>query len=159
MLIADQMTPAAVELALEIRREIEARHEEADRLRRRAIERAQIEADLAQRRFMLVDPDNRLVADTLEGEWNDKLRTLAKAREDRERARDQDQLILDEAVRERLVAMTVDFNKLWADPDTPNRERKRLLAYIIEDVTLIKMRGGRNHQDPRPLQGRQNPRR
>ena len=85
MLIAEQMTPAAVELALEIRREIEARHEEADRLRCRAIERAQIEADLAQRRFMLVDPNNRLVADTLEGEWNEKLRVLAKAREDRER--------------------------------------------------------------------------
>jgi DNA invertase Pin-like site-specific DNA recombinase len=139
MLIGEQMTPAAVELALEIRREIEARHEEADRLRRRAIDRAQIEADLAQRRFMLVDPNNRLVADTLEGEWNEKLRVLSKAREDRERARDQDQFILDEAVRERLIAMTVDFNKLWVDPDTPNRERKRLLAHIIEDVTLIKM--------------------
>ena len=139
MLIGEQMTPAAVELALEIRREIEARHEEADRLRRRAIDRAQIEADLAQRRFMLVDPNNRLVADTLEGEWNEKLRVLSKAREDRERAREQDQFILDEAVRERLIAMTVDFNKLWVDPDTPNRERKRLLAHIIEDVTLIKM--------------------
>jgi len=139
MLIGEQMTPAAVELALEIRREIEARHEEADRLRRRAIDRAQIEADLAQRRFMLVDPNNRLVADTLEGEWNEKLRVLSKAREDRERAREQDQFILDEAVRERLIAMTVDFNTLWVDPDTPNRERKRLLAHIIEDVTLIKM--------------------
>lgn len=141
-LIAEQMTPAAVELTLEIRREIEARYEEADRLRCRAIERAQIEADLAQRRFMLVDPNNRLVADTLEGEWNDKLRVLAKAREDRERAREQDQLVLDEAVRERLIAMTVDFSKLWADPDTPDRERKRLLAHIIEDVTLIKMPEG-----------------
>jgi DNA invertase Pin-like site-specific DNA recombinase len=139
MLIGEQMTPAAVELALEIRREIEARHEEADRLRRRAIDRAQIEADLAQRRFMLVVPNNRLVADTLEGEWNEKLRVLSKAREDRERAREQDQFILDDAVRERLIAMTVDFNKLWVDPDTPNRERKRLLAHIIEDVTLIKM--------------------
>lgn len=139
MLITEQMTPIAVELTLEIRKEIEARYEEADRLRCRAIERAQIEADLAQRRFMLVDPNNRLVADTLEGEWNDKLRVLAKAREDRERAREQDQLVLDEAVRERLIAMTVDFNKLWADPDTPDRERKRLLAHIIEDVTLIKM--------------------
>ena len=78
-----RMTPAAVELALEIRREIEARHEEADQLRCRAIQRAQIEADLAQRRFMLVDPNNRLVADTLEAEWNDKLRALAQAREER----------------------------------------------------------------------------
>ena len=58
------MTPAAVDLALEIRREIEVRQEEADQLRRRAIERARIAADLAQRRFMLVDPGSRLVADT-----------------------------------------------------------------------------------------------
>lgn len=133
------MTPAAVELALEIRREIETRQEEADRLRCRAIERAQFEVDLAQRRFMLVDPGNRLVADTLESEWNDKLRTLAQAREERERARQQDQILLDDAIRRRLVTMTADFNKLWNDPTTPNRERKRLLAYIIEDVTLMKL--------------------
>ena len=66
-LVTGSMTPAAVELALEIRREIEARYEEADQAalpRYRA--RLQIEADLAQRRFMLVDPNNRLVADTLE---------------------------------------------------------------------------------------------
>ncbi len=98
----------------------------------------QTEADLAQRRFMLVDPNNRLVADTLEGEWNEKLRILANAREERERAREHDQFILDKAVHERLVAMTADF-KLWTNPETPNRERKRLLAHIIEDVTLLKL--------------------
>ena len=133
------MTPAAVELALEIRREIEARHEEADQLRCRAIERAQIEADLAQRRFMLVDPSNRLVADTLEAEWNDKLRALAQVREERERGRQQDQLVVDDTIRQRLVVMTTDFKKLWNDPCTANRERKRLLAYIIEEATLIKL--------------------
>ena len=138
-LVAERMTPAAVELALEIRREIEARQQEADQLRSRAIERAQFEADLAQRRFMLVDPSNRLVADTLEAEWNDKLRALAQAREERERARQQDQLLLDDAIRQRLITMTTDFNKLWNDPTIPNRERKRLLAYIIEDATLIKL--------------------
>ncbi len=74
-----------------MRKEIEARQEETDKLRRRAVERAQVEADLAQRRFMLVDPNNRLVADTLEGEWNDKLRILANARKERERARQNDQ--------------------------------------------------------------------
>lgn len=138
-LIAEQMTPAAVELALEIRREIEDRYEEADRLRRRAVERAQTAADLAQRRFMLVDPNNRLVADTLEGEWNDKLRALAHAQEERERTRQEDQTAFDESIRKRLIAMTIDFEKLWNDPAVPNRERKRLLAYIIEDVTLLKL--------------------
>jgi DNA invertase Pin-like site-specific DNA recombinase len=138
-LVAEEMTPAAIELAIEIRREVEARQEEADQLRCRAIERAQIEADLAQRRFMLVDPGNRLVADTLEREWNEKLRSLAGAREERERARHQDSVVFDDTVRQRLVAMTTDFRQLWDDPDTANRERKRLLAHIIEDATLIKI--------------------
>ena len=137
-LVVEKMTPAAVELALEIRREVEARQEEADQLRCRAIERAQIEADLAQRRFMLVDPSNRLVADSLEAEWNDKLRTLAKAREDRERGRLEDQRAVNDEICERLVALTTDFKQIWADPGTPNRERKRMLAHIIEDATLIK---------------------
>jgi len=138
-LIAAEMTPAAVDLALEIRREIEARHDDADRLRLRAVERAQIDADLAQRRFMLVDPNNRLVADTLESQWNASLRALAAAQEERERGRRVDQLAIDDAIRERLVAMTTDFKTLWRDPSLPNRERKRLLAYIIEDATLIKL--------------------
>jgi len=138
-LIAERMTPVAVELALEVRREMESRHEEADQLRCREIERAQVDADLAQRRFMMVDPSNRLVADTLEADWNDKLRVLARAREDRKRHRKNDHAVLDETVRDRLVAMTTDFQKLWADPATANRERKRMLGHIIEDVTLIKL--------------------
>src|SRR6202042_2741746 len=139
LLVAKKMTPAAVELALEVRREIEARPEEAGQLRCRAIERAQLDADLAQRRFMMVDPANRLVADTLEREWNDRLRALANAQEERERGRQEDQLALDGAIRDRLIAMTSDFAALWSDPSLPNRERKRLLAYIIEDVTLVKL--------------------
>ena len=138
-LIAAEMTPAAVELALEISKEIEARHDEADRLRLRAVERAQIDADLAQRRFMLVDPNNRLVAVTLECEWNDKLRALASVQEERARALREDRLALDDAIRDRLIAMTTDFKTVWRDPSLPNRERKRLLAYVVEDVTLLKL--------------------
>jgi hypothetical protein len=137
-LVTEQLTPAAIDLAIEIRKEVEARYQEADRLRCRAIERAQVEADLAQRRFMMVDPNNRLVADTLEAEWNDKLRALAKAREEREQGRREDQIVFDQRTRERLVTMTADFQRLWADPSVPNRERKRLLAHIVEDATLIK---------------------
>jgi len=139
VLVAEKMTPAAVELALEIRKEIEARYDEADQLRCRAVERAQVDSDLAQRRFMMVDPGNRLVADTLEADWNEKLRALAKARDERERARREDQIVIDDAIRERLVAMTTDFKRLWSDPATPNRERKRMLAYVIEDATLVKL--------------------
>jgi len=47
--------------------------------------------------------------------------------------------LLGEAMRERLVSMTADFKQLWADPATPNRERKRMLDLIIEDATLVKL--------------------
>lgn len=138
LLIVERMTPAAVELALEVRTEVEARHREADQLRCRVIERARVEADLAQRRYMMVDPSNRLVADTLEAEWNDKLRALAKAQEDRDHLRREDEVVVDQAVRERLLAMTTDFQRLWYDSAVNNRERKRMLAYLIEDATLLK---------------------
>lgn len=139
ILIAEKMTPEAVELALEIRKEIETRQQEADQLHCQAIERAKVEADMAQRRFMMVSPENRLVADTLEATWNDKLRTVAKAREDREQFRREYQDKIASSTSERLERLATDFNKIWADPVTPNRERKRMLAYLIEDTTLIKM--------------------
>jgi DNA invertase Pin-like site-specific DNA recombinase len=138
-LVAEKMTPAAVDLALEVRKEIQGRYEEANQLRCRSIQKAQADADLAQRRFMMVDPDNRLVADTLEADWNEKLRVLATAREERERAKRHDELVINDELRERLAMMTMDFQQLWQDPSVSNRERKRMLAYIIEDVTLNKL--------------------
>jgi len=137
-LVAETMTPAAVDLALEIRNEIKARQDEADQLRHRGIERARLDADLARRRFMRVDPENRLVADTLEAEWNAKLRTLDTARQEYEQNRIADQLGSDDTIRERLLTMTTNFTQLWAHPTTPHRERKRMLAHLIEDVTLLK---------------------
>jgi hypothetical protein len=88
---------------------------------------------------MMVDPANRLVADALESDWNEKLRALANARDERERARREDRIAIDGAIRDRLVAMTTDFGRVWSDPSTPNRERKRMLACIVEDATLVKV--------------------
>ncbi len=71
-----------------------------------------------------------------------------------ERARRRDQIVLDDAVRRQLLAMTTDFREVWDRQSTPNRERKRLLAYIVEDVTLIEDSGGAEYENPRPLQRR-----
>jgi len=138
MLIAEKMTPEAVELAFEVQKEIETRQQQADHLRCRAIESAQIASDLAERRFMMVDPNNRLVADTLEADWNGKLRTLVKAREERQRHENEKEFTINQAIRDRLALMTKDFKLLWVDTGTSSREQKRMLAHIIEDVTLVK---------------------
>ena len=138
-LVVESVKPAAVEQAIEIRKEIESRQEEAKGLRRQAVDRAQYEADLAQRRFMKVDPENRLVADTLEAEWNGKLRVLAEARRDYEAYLKNHQEIIDDKIQKRLMSLTADFKNIWNDPETSSRERKRMLACIIEDVTLVRI--------------------
>jgi hypothetical protein len=96
-----------------------------DRLRQKQVERTRYEADAAQRRYLLVEPANRLVADGLEAELNDKLRALAPAQEEYERQRHADELHLDDSKQTQIVALADNFPRLWRDPRTPDRERKR----------------------------------
>jgi hypothetical protein len=139
-LLVEAVTPMALELALAVQQEIAARLDEADRLRRRQVERAQYEADCARHRYMQVDPANRLVADSLEADWNARLRALAEAQQEYQRRRAADRLVVDDAERQRILALATDFPAVWNDPKTPQRERKRMLGLLIEDVTLIKQR-------------------
>jgi excisionase family DNA binding protein len=132
------MTPQAIELTMAVRAELQIRADEVDRLRLKQVERAQHEATLAQRRYMQTDPDNRLVATTLEADWNDKLRTLAQARDEAERQRAADRATLDEATEERIRALAEDFPAVWNDATTSDRNRKRMARLLIEDVTLLR---------------------
>ena len=61
-MVIEAMTPLAIEVALTVQQELASRHEEADRLRHQHVERARYEADLAQRRFLKVDPEQALRA-------------------------------------------------------------------------------------------------
>ena len=137
-LLLEVVTPVAVEVTLAVQQELQARWEEVERLRKEQVERARYEAELAQRRYMRVDPDNRLVADTLEADWNRKLRALQEAQQEYEQQRQKDGMAMDEELRSRLHTLATDFPRLWRDPNTPDRERKRLAHLLLEDVTLIK---------------------
>jgi hypothetical protein len=125
-------------LALAVQAELLARLEEADTLRRQQVERARYEAVLARNRFMLVDPNNRLVADTLESDWNDKLRALAASQEQYEQQRQKDRTVLDDDSRRKILALAQDLPRLWQDPNTKDQDRKRMVRLLIEDVTLTK---------------------
>jgi len=150
-IIVEAMTPLAIEVALSVQQELASRQEEADRLRRQHVERAKYEAELAQRRFLKVDPDNRLVADALEADWNAKLRALAAAQEAYEKAAAADMSVVSDAERAQLVALATDFPRLWRDPRTQMKDKKRMLRLLIEDVTLTK--GDSVHVDIRFVGG------
>ena len=127
-----------VDVSLAVREEIQAQMEEADHLRRQQVERARYEADCARRRYMHVDAANRLVAESLEAEWNQKLHALNEEQERYERQRARDREVLGEEHRRRLIQLTQDFPALWSDPQTSDLDRKRMLAFLIEDVTLMR---------------------
>jgi Recombinase/Recombinase zinc beta ribbon domain len=137
-LLLGSVTPVALEVALAVQDEIRRRLEEADRLRQAQVERARYEASLAQRRYMQVDPSNRLVANTLETEWNTRLRLLAEAEQEYQRQRQSDHFVLNEAQSRQILALTTNFRQVWQNPALPHRERKRMVRLLIEDVTVVK---------------------
>ena len=137
-LLVESVTPLALEVTLAVQQELQARVDEVDQLRKKQVERARYAADLAQRRYLHVDPANRLVADSLEADWNEKLRLLTEAQERYEQQRQHDRAVIDEQQRARIAALASDFPRLWQDPRTPDRERKRMVRLLLEDVTLIR---------------------
>ena len=137
-LLLETIAPATIEIAIAVQDEIAGRIEQADQLRRSQLERARYEAELARRRYLKVDPDNRLVADTLEADWNERLRSLDALQQQHERQRQADQALLNEEARAKIRALAADFRRVWSDPRTAASERKRMVALLIEDITLLK---------------------
>jgi len=137
-LLLKTLAPAALDVALAVQAEIAGRIEQADTLRQQQLEWARYEAELKRRRFLKCDPDHRLVADALEADWNDQLRRLETLQQEHERQRQADQSLLDEAARARILSLARNFPRMWNDPRTESRDRKRMLALLIEDVTLTK---------------------
>ena len=153
-LLVELMTPLTLEVTLQVQDELAARAGEADLWRAQQMQRAREEANLARQRFMQAHPDNRMVADVLEAEWNAKLRALDEAQHELERRRAEPSQELDERQRQRILVLASDFARLWNDPATPSRERKRMARLLIEDVTLtkdtrslgVRLRGGATRQ-------------
>ena len=137
-LLVEAVSPLALEVALTVQQELERRTEEVDRMRRQQVERARYEAELAQRRYLRVDPDNRLVADSLEADWNHKLRALTEAQEDYEQKSKSDRFVLSDLQRTEVISLATDFPRLWRDPQTTMHERKRMVRLMVEDVTLFR---------------------
>jgi hypothetical protein len=120
-LVLDTLTPLALEVALTVQTELQTRADHADhadQLRRHNVERARHRADLARRRYLSVDPGNRLVADSLEADWNDALRAVQSTQDDYEKAAAAAAATLTDEPAARIRALASDLPALWSDPAT-----------------------------------------
>jgi hypothetical protein len=139
---------ARLEIALAALAQLEARAKHIDQQARRQIERAQYEADLACRRYRAVDPDNRLVARSLEREWNENLLQVDRLERAYQLMPTSATLNLSARQREQIRALAADLPALWDAPTTTFAQRKPLLRWLIKDVTRSK-RGDLIHIDIR----------
>jgi excisionase family DNA binding protein len=132
--LLDALTPEQVALALAAADEVAGRHQRASRAAELAVERARYEADRAERAFSQVEPENRLVARSLEARWEARLTALAEAEQALEAAAESLPPLPGRPELEKLAA---DLPGLWRAPATSNKDRKRLLRTLIADVALL----------------------
>lgn len=133
----DAVTPAAVDATVLTIEQLQTHEDAALAQWRLAVERARYDAERAERRYRLAEPEHRLVTRGLEAEWETRLRELATAdAEFRNREQHQPPFLSAEQ-RERLQALGADLRHVWAAPTTTDRDRKELLRTLLEDVTVV----------------------
>ena len=132
----DTVNPAGIDAALVAENNIQADHETALAQWRLQVERARYGAQRAERRYRAVEPENRLVARTLEAEWEHRLTELAAAEAElSRRERERPGPITDEQ-RKRIRLLGNDLNRVWQAPTTTDRDRKELLRTLLEEVNV-----------------------
>ena len=132
--LLDALTPGQIALALSAADEVAGRRQRVSRAAELAVERARYEADRAERAFCQVEPENRLVARSLEARWEARLAALAEAGQALEAAQD---TLPPLPGRDDLEKLAADLPALWNAPTTSARDRKRLLRTLIADVTVL----------------------
>jgi DNA invertase Pin-like site-specific DNA recombinase len=138
ILLLERLTPMAVRTAIQVQKELEQRRAASDNYFILKVERARYDVELARKRYMNVDPSNRLVAFELEKLWNLKMGELAKAEEElrnHENSKKDETGDLD--VR-KLLGLPDNMGDIWKNKHVNIQDKKRILRCLIEDVTITK---------------------
>lgn len=130
------MVPSELDLSLVVEREVQQQADSLDKVWRARLEQARYEVRRAERRYKAVDPDNRVVARTLESDWEHRLRDLEAVEQQYAEARRLARVELSAQDRDRIRQLARDLPAVWAAPTTPPADRKAMLRLVIEAVAL-----------------------
>jgi hypothetical protein len=135
-LLLRMIVPSELDLTLAVEREVDAQTASLHEQWKLRLEQAQYEARRAERRYKAVDPDNRVVARTLEREWESRLRDLEEVRRGLQCAKSERRLQLSEDDRARIRTLARDLPAVWRAPTTTPADRKAMLRLVIEAVAI-----------------------
>jgi hypothetical protein len=133
----DAVQPASLETTLSALAVLERERLDLDRQWQLRLERAHYQARLAQRQYDAVDPENRLVARTLEKRWNDALAEVEQLEQEYALIRRTDLATLDGTEIQAVRQLAQDLPALWNAPTTTAQDRKRLLRLVMREITLV----------------------
>lgn len=134
--VLEVLKPEQINLALKALHELDSRNESVSKQWEMKIQRAEYESQLAQKRYEQVDPFNRLVASTLEKNWNDKLVNLEEIKKEFSEYQNSNLLSITNEQKKELFEIAKDFPKLWESPSTQMKDKKRILRLLIKDITI-----------------------
>jgi DNA invertase Pin-like site-specific DNA recombinase len=132
----EAMAPPELDLSLAVLKEVEQQADSLARQWKLRLERARYEAQRAERQYNAVEPENRVVARTLETRWNEKLQELARVEHEYEEAKGKQKLELSPQDKKSILALARDLPRLWNAPTTTCVDKKRMLRLLIQDVVL-----------------------
>jgi DNA invertase Pin-like site-specific DNA recombinase len=137
--LLEVVEPKQIEIAIQAFEELERRENAVDNQWRMKIQRAAYEVDLAQRRYENVDPSNRLVATTLERQWNDALAKAEEVKREFATHRSNKQITPTAEQKNDLLSLTKNFRSVWKASTTQAKDRKRILRLLLKDITVEKL--------------------
>jgi len=134
----EALQPAQLAVSLAALDELDARARQLERQWQLQLERARYEADLARRRYLTVEPEHRLVARSLERDWDAKLAEVARLEREYAALPSPTAHLVSPAERQRILALAQDLPAVWHAATTTHAARKQLLRCLVKDVTLSK---------------------
>jgi len=134
----EAMRPAQLEVSMAAIDQIAQQARRVDRQRELIVERARYEAELARRRFLAIDPENRLVGRTLERDWEAKLAEVERLEQESATRPAPLVRLVDPEERAGILALAQDLPALWQAATTTHADRKQLLGFLIKDIFLTR---------------------
>ena len=135
-LVLEALKPAAIEASLALVENLEAERAALERHWRQRLERAGYEVERARRQYAAVEPENRLVARTLERDWEAALAEQARLEEDHERAKRARKEAPSTAELAAIRDLSQDLPALWRAETTTQQERQTVVRLLLERVLV-----------------------
>ena len=138
--LLDALAPDQIAIALAAVGQLEEESRQLERQWMLRRERARYEAERARRQYDAVEPENRLVARSLERAWEEKLRAVEAVEQEHARWRSQEPLMIGSTERADLQALGENLPRIWHATTTSAADRKRILRFIVREVVLDQKR-------------------